>query len=533
MDVALLAKFASGYDAPTVACIVVLLATLFCCFKYDKSEREWDKKVAEWSGKPPKADREPRERQTVTNHLGRDGTIGGGGASTPLQDTILPESEKSGTKASRAFEWLVVPIVKIVGVCLHDIYVLAVCALAYAVAVAASPPAAAAAGAVAPAVVPAAQALAGGLVATAAAYGSAQVAESERLHDECVHVTVRTPGENFDMAFPLDTTVGFVKARALIYGNKGRNISKAMCHCTLQKTKGAHLQNDQRLGDLDVDGKTLMLGFRGCGGAGPTPEATVAELQSGLYATHDFMLKCKQPVVVDQMLPVYNGMVEQLYIAYKDAGVDPTGLDDVAAQAEQREVRPFKLAVADDGSLIKYVRERSAPRRRGSAGAGSSRGAGAGGAGGGSEGDDPMDLLDEDNNAGVFATDRSNGEFWTAASKDPSKDPRNMPLGEQWLPDKLIEDAVRADPTLNPTGEADFRITDENRHHFAGLRCMDHSLSGLKDEGVKKRSKVFQHIGKELFMKQKQPTVIRTNDDGSYVRVASPFLRLVRSPWIN
>jgi hypothetical protein len=46
----------------------------------------------------------------------------------------------------------------------------------------------------------------------------------------------------------------------------------------------------------------------------------------------------------------------------------------------------------------------------------------------------------------------------------------------------------------------------------------------LADDGNKKYSEVLQHLGKRFFMGQKQPDVIRKNDDGSFVRVAHGFL---------
>ena len=321
-----------------------------------------------------------------------------------------------------------------------------------------------------------------------------------------------------EMALPPDATVAQLKVRLLmarLNKNEFCTVSKALPHMTLQKTEGPHLANDQRIGDLDLEGRTLTVGWRGVGGGTPslTPEEAIAQLQSGLFAQHDFMRRCTNFRQLKGLVQVYNEMVDDLVQLYGRQGIDAYLLPE--AEDELRLVRPRKLHALEDGSLVDLLdhakSKRSKPKRRASGGAGCST-------------DSLQDQFEADAleaGATLFA-DRSNGEFWTAASKDPSKDPRNKPLQEPCFTEAELEELFRKNPHLNPNpGEGEFKVTDENREHFMCLRPLDPSLTGHTEE---EEFELTRLIYKEKIMGPKQPTVIRRNDDGSYITVASGLL---------
>ena len=316
------------------------------------------------------------------------------------------------------------------------------------------------------------------------------------------------------VAMPANTTVANAKARVLMAHRekKAFTLSKAMQYCSFQLAKGPHLEDHQRIGDLNLEGRTVMVGMRGVGGAPSlTPDEKVAALQSALFAQHQFMRKCSHLRQLRGLVQTYNELVDELYQAYSQQGIDASTL--IEPEDEQRLARPVKLRVEDDGSLVPKSQKRSKSKKRTSGGAGCST-------------DSLQDQFEEEA-LGVGATlaaDRTNGEFWAAASKDPSKDPRNKPLQDACMSDAELEDLIHKNPHLDPNPDPNggaFKVTDANREHFMCLRPLDPSLSGQTDE---RQFELTRLIYKEKIMGPKQPDVIRRNDDGSFITVASGFL---------
>ena len=338
----------------------------------------------------------------------------------------------------------------------------------------------------------------------------------DALTDKRVFFSVRDGDKKWKLAYAPETTVGQVKARIFVPLCRAArcSIARVMCNAVLQRTKGPHLTDDQRIGDLGIHGKTLMLTFRGVGGAGPNPEAEIANQQRGLFVQ---MMMCKLPGQTpkqrDKNVNTYNLMVDELRLLYRDEGVIADTLPD--GTADERIVNPKEITALGDG---KIVEKESLPKRHRKARSGGGGGSSSRDGGGG--GDDHDLAIDE------LCTDRSNGAFWDAASKDPSKDPRNKPLGPQFIPDALMQARIRAQPELNSSGDPDFEITEDNRDLFAGTRCIDPSLSGLDDP---KYHDVVQRIGKDFFMGPKQEEVIRRNskDGKQFISVGSCFLNAV------
>jgi hypothetical protein len=479
--------------------------------------------------RPPKAERPPQTAGvTRTNHLGHDSPVGGGGdpdASAPagaLGDMcahVVEGQQRSYAGLPHVFQparpdnsckggalGLVCDVAGLIWVHLQW------CALAAAVACWLC--------------------MGGSEIAVTAATGAATVAfstpepDAEKAADFAAYVRDNAPvnftvmddtgdskhSRQLEVAFHPSTTVGNVKARLLMAhrNKKAFTLSKAMEHCTLQLAKGAHLTNDQRVGDLGLEGKTLMVGMRGVGGAPPlTPEKKIADLQSALFVQHTFVRQCSYMGQLRGNVEVYNGMVDDLMQLYMHQGINAKDLTE-PPESEERLVKPGKLKVEADGSLVDAAKK-SKQRRRTSGGAGCST-------------DNLLDQLEDDalEAGATLAADRSNGEFWSAASKDPSKDPRNKPLQDACMTDAELEDLIRKNPHLNPSpGEDEFKVTDENREHFMCLRPLDPSLSGQKEE---EEFELTRLIYKEKIMGPKQPTVIRRNDDGSYITVASGLL---------
>jgi len=327
-----------------------------------------------------------------------------------------------------------------------------------------------------------------------------------------------------EMACHPGTTVGNLKARLLVAhrDSKTFTLSKAMQCCTLQKTKGAHLTNDQRLGDLDLEGRTLMVGMRGVGGVPThTPQEKIADLQSALFLQHRFMCNISNRFQLLGQVELYNQLVDELRAAYQNAGIDANQLTEDAN--EQRLVRPCKLRVEADDSLVdaaqaqkRKAKKPKATRRPVCGGAGCST-------------DSLMDQHDQLEGEALsadatLAADRTNGEFWAEASRDPFKDPRNKPLQDACMTDAELEDLFRKNPHLNPNPNPDggaFKVTDANREHFMCLQKLDPSLSGQTEE---REFELTRLIYKEKIMGPKQPDVIRRNADGTHITVASGLL---------
>ena len=116
----------------------------------------------------------------------------------------------------------------------------------------------------------------------------------DALTDKRVSFSVRDADKKWKLAYAPETTVGQVKARLFfsLCSVSGCSIARVMCHAVLQRTKGLHLTDDQRIGDLGIHGKTLMLTYRGLGGAGPNPEAEIVNQQRGLFVQ---LMICKLP----------------------------------------------------------------------------------------------------------------------------------------------------------------------------------------------------------------------------------------------